>query len=142
MVMFFSFDHIFSVLTIFKFINQEKVSISRFFSRLLPNAKLKNIMYYSYDVKNYGKQVLNFSLFHKHEYTHGIFWSAILVSIFKLQVYLTFPLFLKTWLTESILIFREELFQVLLFYWLVTFNLKSFFQWKQRPSQEWCCVHS
>ena len=51
-----------------------------------------------------------FLLFDKHEYIHGIFWSVILVSVFMLQVYVTFSLFLKIWLTESILVFREWLF--------------------------------
>ena len=48
-------------------------------------------------------QVLDF-LFDKHEYLQGIFQSVILVSIIMLQFYVTFPLFLKIWLTESILI--------------------------------------
>ena len=54
-------------------------------------------------------QVLNFLLFDKHEHIDGIFWSLILVSIFMLWVYATFSLFLKTFLTESILIFRHDL---------------------------------
>ena len=54
-------------------------------------------------------QVLNFLLFDKHEYIDGIVWSLILVSIFMLWVYATFSLFLKTFLTESILIFKHDL---------------------------------
>ena len=46
-------------------------------------------------------------MFDKHEYTDGIFRSVILVCIFMLQVYINFSFFLKNWLTESILIFRE-----------------------------------
>ena len=52
-------------------------------------------------------QVLDFLLFDKYEYTDGIFRSVILVNIFMLRVYVTFPLFFKVWLTESIRIFRE-----------------------------------
>ena len=55
----------------------------------------KNILYYQHDVENYADQVLDFLLFDKHEYIHGIFWSVILVSVFMLQVYVTFSLFLK-----------------------------------------------
>ena len=55
------------------------------------------------------EQVLNFLLFDKHEQIDGIFWSLILVSIFMLWVYATFSLFLKTFLTESILIFKHDL---------------------------------
>ena len=65
---------------------------------------------------SYTEQVLNFLLFDKHEYTHGIFWSIILVSIFMLWAYVTFSLFLKIWLTESDNSFSEEL----LSYWLLT----------------------
>ena len=50
-------------------------------------------------------------------YTHGIFRSVILVSIFMLQTYITFSLFLKIWLIESILIFREQVFRVTYFLW-------------------------
>ena len=49
----------------------------------------KNIFNYQRDVENYTDQVLNFLLFDKHEYTHGIFGSVILVSIFTLRVYVT-----------------------------------------------------
>ena len=38
---------------------------------------------------------LKFLLFEKHEYTHGVFQSVILVSIYRLRVYLTFSLVLK-----------------------------------------------
>ena len=44
-------------------------------------------------------------------YTDGIFQSVILVSIFMLWVYVTFYLFFKIWLTELILIFREQIFK-------------------------------
>ena len=64
-------------------------------------------MYYQRDVENYAEEVLNFLLFGKHEYTHGIFWSLILVSVFMSRVTVTVSLFLKIFLTESILIFRE-----------------------------------
>ena len=53
----------------------------------------KNIFYYQREVENYTDQVLGFLLFDKHEYTHGIFRFAILVSIFMLRVYVTFSLF-------------------------------------------------
>ena len=64
-------------------------------------------MYYQRDVENYAEEVLNFLLFDKHEYTHRIFWSLILVSVFMSRVTVTVSLFLKIFLTESILIFRE-----------------------------------
>ena len=56
-------------------------------------------------------QVLKFLSFDKHEYTHWIFRSVILISIFMLRVYVTFSLFCKIWLTESVFIFREQLFR-------------------------------
>ena len=56
----------------------------------------ENIFYYQHDVENYEEQVLNFLFFDKHEYAHGIFWSVILVSIFMLLIFVTFPLFFKT----------------------------------------------
>ena len=40
-------------------------------------------------------QVLDFLLFDKYEYTDGIIRSVILVNIFMLRVYVTFPLFFK-----------------------------------------------
>ena len=55
----------------------------------------KHIFKNKLGVENYADQVLDFLLFDKHEYTYGIFRSVILVSIFMLRVYLTFPLFLK-----------------------------------------------
>ena len=55
----------------------------------------KNIFYYQYEVESYTGLVLDFSLFDKREYTHGIFRSAILANMFTLGVYLMFSLFLK-----------------------------------------------
>ena len=55
--------------------------------------------------------VLNFSLFDKHEYIDGIFQSVILVSRFTLQAYITISLLIQIWLTESVLIFTENLFR-------------------------------
>ena len=51
---------------------------------------------------SYGDGPWFFTLFNKHEYTHGIFWSVILVSI--LQLYSTFSFFLKTWLNKDVLL--------------------------------------
>ena len=69
---------------------------------------LKNISYYQRDIENYMDQVLNFFVIQKTWiYKHRISRSVILVSILMLQVYLTFSLFFKIWLTESILISRE-----------------------------------
>ena len=56
---------------------------------------MKNIFYYQRDAENYMDQVLDFLLFDKYEYTDGIFRSVILVNIFMLRVYVTFPLFFK-----------------------------------------------
>ena len=55
----------------------------------------KNVFCYQFDVENYAGYVLDFLLFAGDEYTHGIFQSVILVSIFMLRVYITFYLFLK-----------------------------------------------
>ena len=88
----------------------------------------KNILNYQRDVENYTDQVLNFLLFDKHEYTHGIFWSVLLVGIFTLRVYVTFCLFLKVWLTKSILNFKKQLFKGT--YWLLTLYITSFF-WRK-----------
>ena len=71
---------------------------------------LKNIFYYQHDVENY-MDLVDFLWFGKHEYTTGIFQSVILVSIFMLRVCETFSLFLKIWLTQSILIFRKSFFR-------------------------------
>ena len=60
----------------------------------------KNIFYYQRDVELYRSRP--YFLFDIHEYTHGIFQSEILVSIFLLRVYVTFPLFLQIWITKSI----------------------------------------
>ena len=67
-------------------------------------------------VESYTYLNLDFLLFDNHEYRNGIFPSVILVIIFRLQVYLTCYLFLKTLLTESILIFREYLFKETYFF--------------------------
>ena len=61
----------------------------------------------SFSPEKYMYQVCDFLLFDKDEYTHRIFRSVILVSIFMLSIYVTFPLFFKIWLTESIRIFGE-----------------------------------
>ena len=55
----------------------------------------KNIFCYQRDVKNYTDQVLDFLLFVRYEYTHGIFQPVYLVSVFLLRVYVTFSLFFK-----------------------------------------------
>ena len=46
----------------------------------------ENIYYYQYDVESYTDLVLDFLIFNKHEYTHRIFRSVILVSLFTLPV--------------------------------------------------------
>ena len=55
----------------------------------------KNIFYYQRDVKNYMDQVLDFLLFDRHEYIHGIFPSVILVGTLMLRFNATFSLFFK-----------------------------------------------
>ena len=76
-----------------------------------------------------------FFLFDRHEYTHGIFRSVILVIVFILQVYVTFSLFFKIWLTESILIFKESLFRGASFWFLLASNMlrHKFFSDGNRP---------
>ena len=61
----------------------------------------------NFSPEKYTDQVRDFLLFDKDEYTRRIFRSVILVSIFMLRIYVTFPLFFKIWLTESIRIFGE-----------------------------------
>ena len=70
----------------------------------------KNIFCYQRDVESCMDQVLDFLLFNRHEYIHTDSSSLILVSVFMLQVYVTFSLFFNIWLTELILIFRETCF--------------------------------
>ena len=94
----------------------------------------KNIFYYQRDVENYTEQNSNFSLIDKHEYTHGISLSVVLVCIFMLRVYVTFSLFFKIWLAESILIFGEQLFSCwssLASYCLLTFYVTILFPMKK-----------
>ena len=52
--------------------------------------ELKNIFYYQCKVESLQIWFSIFLSINKHEYTHGIFWSVILVSEFTLKVYLTF----------------------------------------------------
>ena len=114
---------------IFEFINHDKVTF--FSARTSPNSSLfpcqvkhvclplilfcerdpENIFDYQRDTENYTDQVSNFFLYGGHEYIHTIFRPVILVSVFLLQVYVTFSLFFKSLLTESIHIFREKLFR-------------------------------
>ena len=118
----------FSGFTIFEFTNQKKLPFlrknnSKMFRLPSPcetcafpfdfvlGRDPKNIFYYQREVENYTDQVPDFLWFDKQEYTNGILRSVILVSIFILRVHETFPLFLRIWLTESILIFREKLFK-------------------------------
>ena len=58
-------------------------------------------------IRERPKKYLVLSMYTHRIYTHIIFWAVILVSILMLWVYLTFSLFFKIWLTESILISRE-----------------------------------
>ena len=132
----------FSGFTIFEFTNQRKLPFlsknnSKFFRLPSPcetcafpfdfvlGRDPKNLFYYQREVENYTDQVPDFLWFDKQEYTNGILRSVILVSIFMLRVYETFPLFLRIWLTESILIFREKLFKELTSYWLLTLYVTS-----------------
>ena len=67
-------------------------------------------------------------LFDKYEYTHRMFQSAILVSTFMLQIYLTFSLRFD-W--QNQFLFSEKNFsEKLVSYWLLAPNVTSFFQWK------------
>ena len=91
---------------------------------------LKNIFYYQRDIENYMDPVLNFFLFDRHQHTHWIFWSVILVSILMLRVYVTFSLFFKIWLTELILISRELLFRGTCFL-LASNALRHKFFWRK-----------
>ena len=91
----------------------------------------KNIFYYQYEVESYTGLVLDFSLFDKREYTHGIFRSAILANMFTLGVYLMFSLFLKIWMIESILIFSEYLFRETCFLLASKIQRHKVFRWKQ-----------
>ena len=52
----------------------------------------KNIFYYRCVVESSTDLVLDLLLFDKHEYTHGIFRSVTLVSVFTLRLYLI-PIF-------------------------------------------------
>ena len=63
------------------------------------------------------------------------------VNIFMLGVYATFSLFFKIWLTESIIILREQVFRVM--YCLLASNTTSqaFSDENKQPSLEWHCIH-
>ena len=63
--------------------------------RICVRERPKNIFCYQRDEENSTDQVLDFLLFDRYEYTHGIFQPVILVSLFLLQVYVTFSLFFK-----------------------------------------------
>ena len=82
-------------LTISEFTNQGKVTL--FSARTSPVRERPPEKHFQYqrDVENYMDLVLDFLLFDKHACTHGFSLSIILVSIFMLQVYVTFSLFLK-----------------------------------------------
>ena len=82
-------------MSIFEFTNHDEVTF-------FPGRTSLN-----FSPEKYTDQVRDFLLFHKDEYTRRIFRSVILVSIFMLRIYVTFPLFFKIWLTESIRIFGE-----------------------------------
>ena len=81
----------------------------------------------------YPDQVLHFLLFDKHEYTYGIFWPVILVSIFICYRFMH-VFFLKIWLTESTLIFREYPFRVT---WFLLATSQFFSDKSKHPSPEW-----
>ena len=116
---------IFSDITIFELTNQDGYlciikNISQIFStsrakwKLLPfdfvlERDPKNNLYYQRNVENYADQFLDVLLFHKHEYTHGIFRFVILVSIFVIGLGNIFFVH-QIWLTESIIFLRENIF--------------------------------
>ena len=83
--MFFRFDQFWiynfrkNYLFLSKDVSKSEVCVLSFHSML--DWDPKNIFNYQHDVQNYRDQVLDFTLFDKHEYTHGIFWSVILVNI-------------------------------------------------------------
>ena len=119
----------FSGLTIFNFINHYKVTFSSARTCLnFPTSlayktcavpfdftserDLKNILLSAWHRELYGPGPQFFVIWLDMNIdTHRIFRSVILVSILMLRVYLTFSLFFKIWLTESILISRQKLFR-------------------------------
>ena len=116
----------FSGLTIFKFLSARTSPNFSHFPCQVKRALLfdfalerdpKNYFYYQRHVENYTDQVLNFLLFDRH----GIFRSVILVGILMFRVYVTFSLFFKIWLKESILISTEWLTS----YWLLKHHVLS-----------------
>ena len=103
-------------LYIFEVLKQEHVQI---FPRPLPSKTCASLWFH---IRERLQKYLLLSAWHRELYKQGpqfsviwqtwiymhrIFRSVILVSILTLRVYLTFSLFFKIWLTESILISRE-----------------------------------
>ena len=118
MAKFFRFDHLNSLIIIkLHFSQQEHVQM---FS--LPSPRKTCVLPFDFTLKRDRKISLIISvtlriiwtrssvlyLIDMNIYTRNL-RSLILVSILMLQVYLTFSLFFKIWLTESILISREYL---------------------------------
>ena len=88
--------------------------------------------YYQRDVENYTNQVLDFFIiWWIWIYTHGIFRSVILVSIYMLGVNVTFSLFFKIWLTNQSLFSDNNFSEELASYWLLELYVTSFFRRKQ-----------
>ena len=90
----------------------------------------KNIFYYQRDVQNYTDQILDFSLFDKHEFKHGIFWSVILVSIFMLRVYVAFFCCLRFDWQNQFSFSEDSFLGELASYWLLTLYVTSFLPMK------------
>ena len=87
----------------------------------------KNILYCQHDIENYTDQILNFLLFDKHQFTHGIFWFVILVSTFYVTG-LCKHFFVPHDLIDRInSYFPRIAFQMNLF---LSLYITSFFQWK------------
>ena len=118
MVKCFSFNHIFDhsqdKVTFFSTRTSPNISHfprqvdpRRFLSILVRETRKRKYFLLSLWHTGFTHLVRDFLLFDEHEHTHGIVRSVILVSKFTLWVYLTFSLFLKIWLTESVLLFRE-----------------------------------
>lgn len=104
----------------FEFINQDKITLSS--ARTFPNFPIwlakcasirflvkerpKKIFYYQPDVETLGARSSIFLLLNKREYKNRIFQSAVLVSIFMLQIYITFSLFLNIWLRHKFFLMK------------------------------------
>ena len=111
----------------------------RFSSTCVRERPEKYFLVSAWRTELYGPGPRFFVIWYTWIYTHGIFQSVILVSIFILRVYVTFSLFFKIWLTESILIFREWLFRET--YFLLASNTirhKIFSDENKQPSLKWC----